>query len=241
MTFTLLLQSFFKHLEELRSRFIKSVGAFVLAFFACYNFTGKLIPKIVAPAGHLVFTAPGEAFGAYMLLTAVMAMIIASPYIAYQIWAFIGTALKPSEKKFVFIFGPLSLFFFLSGCAFAYFVTVPMVYHFFMSFSSAYLVPMVSVNHYLGFMGHMMLAFGIAFELPLILAFLAKIGVASPAYLRHMRRHAIMIILIVSALVMPPDIASMLILAVPLILLYELGIFFVGFFYNQQGSSAGSV
>jgi len=228
------LQSFFKHLEELRSRIIKSAGAFVLAFFCCYNFIGKLIPKIIAPAGHLIFTSPGEAFSAYMIVGSIMALIVSSPYIFYQIWAFIGGALKPAEKKFVIFFAPLSLLFFLAGAAFAFFVTVPMAYRFLMSFSSEYLVPMVTVKNYLGFLGHMVLACGVAFELPLILAFLAKIGIASPEYLRQMRRHAIIIILILAALLAPPDIMSMMVLAVPLIILYEVGIIFVGFVYKHK-------
>jgi sec-independent protein translocase protein TatC len=228
------LKSFFKHIEELRSRIIKSAGAFVLAFCLCYNFIGKFIPHINAPAGHLIFTAPAEAFSAYMMVGALMALLVASPYIVYQIWAFIGSALKPSEKKFVLIFAPLSLFFFILGGAFAYFVAVPMAYRFLMSFSSEYLVPMVTVKNYLGFLMHMIVAFGVAFELPLILAFLAKIGIASPEYLRQMRRHAIIIILVVAALVAPPDLASMLVLAVPLMILYEVGILMVGFVYKHK-------
>jgi sec-independent protein translocase protein TatC len=226
-------QSFFKHIEELRSRLIKSVVAFILAFCLCYNFIGKIIPRLIAPAGHLIFTAPAEAFSAYMILGAVMALFVASPYILYQIWAFVGGALKSSEKKFVLIFAPLSLLFFLSGGAFAFFVTVPMAYRFLMSFSSVYLIPMVTVRNYLGFLGHMMVAFGVAFELPLILGFLAKIGIASPEYLRQKRRHAIIIILIVASLLAPPDVISMLVLAVPLMFLYEVGIIFVKFFYEQ--------
>jgi len=227
-------QSFFKHIEELRSRLIKSAGAFVLAFCLCYNFIGQLIPHLIAPAGHLIFTSPGDAFSAYMMIGAVMALVVSSPYIFYQLWAFIGGALKPSEKKFVLVFAPLSLLFFLSGGAFAYFVAVPRAYHFLMSFSSVYLVPMVTVKNYLGFLVHMIVAFGVAFELPLILAFLAKIGIASPEYLRQMRRHAVMIILIVAALMAPPDIMSMLILAVPLMFLYEVGIVFMQFFYKHK-------
>jgi sec-independent protein translocase protein TatC len=229
-----LFQSFFKHIEELRSRLIKSAGVFVLAFCLCYNFIGKLIPQIIAPAGHLVFTAPTDAFSAYMTVGALMALTVASPYIFYQVWAFVGSALRPSEKKYVLIFAPLSLLFFLSGGAFAYFVTVPMAYKFLMSFSSAYLVPMITVKNYLGFLGHMIVAFGVAFELPLILAFLAKIGIASPEYLRQMRRHAVIIILVVAALLTPPDVASMLVLAVPLMILYEVGIIFVKFFYDPK-------
>ena len=236
MIFNTFFLSFFKHIEELRSRLIKSAGAFVLAFFLCYNFIGKLIPKIIAPAGHLIFTAPAEAFSAYMMVGAIMALLVASPYIVYQIWAFVASALKPSEKKFVLIFAPLSLLFFLSGGAFAYFLAVPRAYKFLMSFSSEYLVAMVTVKNYFGFLGHMIIAFGVAFELPLVLAFLAKIGIASPEYLRQKRRHAIIIILIISALLAPPDIVSMLVLAVPLMFLYEVGIFLVKFIYDRKGS-----
>jgi len=218
----------------LRSRLIKSAGAFVLAFCLCYGFIGKLIPVLIAPAGHLIFTSPGEAFSATMMVGSLMALFFASPVIVYQIWAFVGGALKPSEKKFVLIFAPLSLLFFLAGGAFAYFLAVPRAYKFLMSFSSEYLIPMVTVKNYLGFLGHMIVAFGVAFELPLILAFLAKIGIASPEYLRQMRRHAVIIILIIAALIAPPDIMSMLLLAVPLVLLYELGIFFVGIFYDRK-------
>ena len=235
MIFNSFLQSFFKHLEELRSRLIKSAGVFVLAFCLCYNFIGRLIPKIIAPAGHLIFTSPGEAFSAYMTVGFFMALIVSSPFLIYQIWAFVGGALRPSEKKFVLIFAPLSLLFFLSGGAFAYFVAVPRAYHFLMSFSSEYLVPMVTVKNYFGFLGHMIVAFGVAFELPLILAFLAKIGIASPEYLRQMRRHAIIIILVVAALLAPPDIMSMMILAIPLMILYEVGIIFTRFFYVPVG------
>lgn len=226
-------QSFIKHIEEMRSRIIKSVGAFILAFCLSYNLVGKLIPKIIAPAGHLIFTAPTEAFSAYMTVGALLALLISSPYIVYQIWAFIGGALRPTEKKFIYIFAPLSLLFFLSGASFAFFIAVPRAYHFMMSFSSDYFVPMVTVKNYLGFLWHMVVAFGVAFELPLILAFLAKIGIASPEYLRQMRRHAVMIILIAAAFLAPPDVISMLILAVPLIFLYELGIVFVGIFYRR--------
>jgi sec-independent protein translocase protein TatC len=229
-------QSFFKHLVELRLRILKSLGAFVLAFCLCYHFIGKLIPILIAPAGHLIFTSPAEAFGAYMIVGALLALIVASPYICYQIWAFVGSALRPSEKRFIVIFAPLSVLFFLSGAAFAYFLAIPRAYKFLMSFSSPSMVPMVTVKNYFGFLGHMILAFGIAFELPLILVFLAKIGIASPEYLRQKRRHAIIIILIVATILAPPDVISMFILALPLIVLYELGIFFVRFFYDSKGN-----
>ena len=105
-------QSFLTHLDELRSRLIKAGVAFIIAACACYNYVPKLLPLIIAPAGHLIFTSPSEAFGAYMTLTMVMAFFVASPFIFYQLWAFVGGALRPNERGFVKIFAPLSLLFF---------------------------------------------------------------------------------------------------------------------------------
>lgn len=234
MSLNLFIQSFSQHLEELRLRTIKSAAAFVIALCICWGFIGKLIPLLTAPAGRLYFTAPAEAFGAYMLLDAVAAFVVVSPYIFYQIWGFVGCALLPSEKKFVAIFVPLSVLFFLTGALFAFFVAVPLIYRFLMSFSSASLMPMITVKNYLVFLGRMIIAFGVAFELPLILAFLAKIGIATPQFLRQKRRHAIIVILIVAAVLTPPDVASQLTLALPLMVLYEIGIIFVRIFYKGK-------
>ncbi len=228
------LQSLYRHFNELRVRLIKATLVFLLACIICYQFIDQILPILIAPAGRLVFTSPGDAFAIYMGLTVVLGALLSSPYTCYQVWAFISQALKPNERQFVAIFAPLSLFFFLSGCAFAYFVAMPMSYKFLMSFASDYLVPMVTVNSYLDFLGNMVLAFGGAFQLPLILAFLAKIGIATPEYLRQKRRHAIMIILIVAAILTPPDVISQLLLAVPLLVLYEVGIIFVKVTYKPR-------
>lgn len=234
-------QSFLIHVDELRQRLIKILIGFIVATLACYNFVGKILPWIIKPAcpagppaGHLIYTAPTEAFGAYMTLAAVMGFLISLPWTLYQVWAFVGVALRPHEKKFVIIFGPLSLLFFLLGVAFAYFVGVPLTYRFLMSFSSESMQPMITVSHYLGFLANMLIAFGVTFELPLILAFLAKIGIATPEFLRQKRRHAIMIIVIVAAIVTPPDVVSQVLLAVPLIILYEVGIIFVRITYKHK-------
>jgi len=228
------LQSFLTHLDELRSRTLKSLGAFILACFICFYFAGDVLAWLIRPAGHLVFTSPGGGFAAVMTVTMVMACIVASPVIAYQLWAFVAVALKPNERRFVYVFGPLSLFFFLLGVAFAYWVAIPMAYKFLMGFSSDALLPLVTVDNYLGFVGNMLLAFGATFEMPLVLAFLAKIGIATPEFLRQKRRHAIIIILIVAAILTPPDVASQLLLAVPLMVLYEVGIIFTKVFQKKD-------
>ncbi len=225
-------QSFFRHVDELRSRIFKSACAYVVALLVCYNFISPLIPILAAPAGRLYFTSPGEAFWAYMVLDMVLALFLALPYILYQVWAFVSVALLPVEKKYVLIFTLLSLLFFISGAAFALFVAVPLAFKFLMSFSSNSLSPLISVRNYLGFLGRMTIAFGLAFELPLVLALLARLGLVSEESLKSKRRHAIIVILIAAAILAPPDIASMTILALPLMFLYELGIIFVKIFHR---------
>ena len=225
--------SFFAHLDELRSRILTSLAFFVLAFFVCFNFSGQLLSWLIRPAGHLVFTAPGEAFGAHVTVAVTAGFVLSFPFILYQLWMFAAAALKPHERRFIVFFGPLSLLFFLSGVAFAFFVAVPLAYRFLMGFASSDLVPMVSVGNYMGFLGNMVAAFGVAFELPLVMAFLAKIGIATPEFLRQKRRHAIIIILIVAAVLTPPDVASQLLLATPMLALYELGIIFTRMFYRH--------
>ena len=228
------LKAFFVHLSELRSRFIKTLSVFLLAAFVCFYYADAVLHWILKPAGHLVFTTPGGAFSAVMTVSIVMAIIITSPFTFYQIWAFVSKALKPHERKFILVVAPLSLIFFLSGAAFAFFIAVPMAYRFLMSFASTDLQPMISVDNYLSFLGNMVISFGVTFELPLILGFLAKVGIASPEFLRQKRRQAIVIILIVAAILTPPDIASQCLLAIPLIVLYELGIIVVKMVYKHK-------
>jgi sec-independent protein translocase protein TatC len=120
--------------------------------------------------------------------------------------------------------------------AFAFFVIVPIALKFLLSFSSTYVVPMISIKSYIGFVGNFVLAFGIVFELPLVLVFLVKIGIATPAFLRNYRRHAILAILVLSAILTPPDVISQLLMAVPLIVLYELGVLFSVMAYRGKNS-----
>lgn len=228
------LRIFWTHLEELRNRLMRVAVCFIVCFLICFNYIDHLVPYLIKPAGKLIFNSPADAFGVYVTLSIVAATIISSPYILFHLWAFIGKALHEREQRFIMFFGPLSLVFFLSGVAFAYWVAVPMSYQFLMTFSSEYLIPMVTVDKYFDFMGQLMLAFGLTFELPLIMAFFASIGLATPEFLRQKRRHAILIIVIVAAILTPPDVASQVILALPLIVLYELGIIFVRFAYKGK-------
>ena len=226
--------SFLGHLEALRARILKSLLAVVAASVISYGFAPSFLNFLIRPVGHLVFTSPAEAFLATINVTLWGGVILAFPFILYQFWAFVSEALTESERKYVRTFGPLSLVLFLAGIIFGYFVIVPISLSFLLSFSSTWLVPMIRASEYLSFVGSFVLAFGVVFELPLILVFLTKIGIASPEFLRQKRRYAIVFIFILSAILTPPDCASQFLMAIPLLVLYELGIVLSKMFYRPK-------
>lgn len=226
--------TFLHHLDELRGRVIKFLGVYIVCCALAYNLTGSILPYIIKPVGQVVFNAPGEAFSAYMLFTFLLGFVIALPFFLYQVWAFAWQALTGKERKYILLFGPLSLLFFLGGGLFAYVVVIPIAINFLMGFSSVYVVPMIDIKSYISFMGTLILSFGVIFELPLILLFLVKIGIATPAFLRQYRRHAIIAILIISAILTPPDVCSQLLMTLPLIVLYELGVLFSVLAYRNK-------
>ncbi len=228
------LRTFFDHLDELRGRLLRSAGVFIVALFIFYAFSDRVLKWVIIPAGKLYFTAPSDAFMAQMILTVFGGLFLSLPYILFEIWQFVGLALKEEEKKNIFYFLPLSIGLFALGVVFAYFAIIPLIYQFFLSFSSDILQPMITVKNYISFIGNMTLAFGVVFQLPLILIFLAKIGIATPEFLIQKRRHAIVLILVVSAVVTPPDIVSMMLMTIPLMILYEIGVMAVKFQYARQ-------
>jgi len=216
--------SFFDHFEELRNRLIVSILSICIGAGLFYIIIDEVFAILVKPVGQLVFTAPGEAFIARIMLTLLGGFFLALPVILYQIWRFVASGLKGHEIKYVRLFAPCSFLLFILGGLFAYFVIIPLSIRFLLSFSTDFIVPMITIKSYISFVGTMLLAFGIVFELPLILVFLTKIGIATPAFLIQKRNYAIVLILIVSALITPPDFITQLLMAVPLVLLYEAGI-----------------
>ncbi len=236
-------KSFFDHLDEFRDRLIRSLIAFAIGVVIFYSFSGNVIHWIIKPVGQLYFTSPSEAFMAHMILSTFGGLFISLPFILFEIWQFVALALKENERRFIIFFFPMSILLFLLGVVFAYFVVIPMMYRFFLGFASDVLVPMVTVKNYISFVGNMTLAFGVVFQLPIVLVFLAKIGIATPEFLIQKRRHAIVILLIISAIVTPPDVISMIMMSVPLLILYELGIIAVKWSMRnkKEGTHAVSV
>ena len=234
MTASKSIQTFFEHFDEFRSRLLKILGVFAAVVLVFFNYAGHFIPLLVKPVGYLIFNSPSEAFKAHMTVTLVGSFIIALPFTLYQLWAFVGSALTENERKHVRIYGPLSFALFVAGLCFAFFAAIPVALKFLMGFASDYLRPMITVDNYISFVGSFALAFGVVFEMPLVLAFLAAIGIATPAFLIQKRRHAIIIILIISAILTPPDVVSQIVMAVPLLVLYEIGIILTRFTYKRK-------
>ena len=223
-----------EHLEELRNRIIKSLIFVIIASCLVYSSIGKILPHLVKPVGKLVFLAPQEAFLTNIKLAFFLGLFLALPFVLYHIWRFVSSGLKPRERKYCLIFGPFSFIFFLLGSSFGYFLIVPIGMGFLLEFANEYLVPMLSISKYVSFVGTLTFAFGLVFQLPLVLLFLTKIGVVTPRFLSSHRKHAIVIIFIVSASLTPPDVVTQVLMAVPLILLYELGLIFSKFAYRRE-------
>jgi sec-independent protein translocase protein TatC len=216
--------SFIEHLDELRVRIGICLACIVAAACGLYTQTDWMIDFLVKPVGHLVFTSPSEAFVMHVQLSLLAGFLFSLPVTLYHVWSFIAAGLKKPEKKHVFIYGPVSFVLFILGIVFAVLVAIPFSLQFLMSYASDSLVPMITVKSYISYVGTLILAFGIMFELPLILLFLAKIGIATPEFLAQKRRHAIVIIFIISAVITPPDVVSMMIMALPLWVLFEFGV-----------------
>lgn len=221
-----------EHLEELRGRVIRSVIVIVVTTCLVYSFVGSILSVMVKPIGKLVFLAPQEAFMANIKVAFWGGLFLTSPFILYEVWKFISVALDIRERRLVSIFGPLSFLFFILGTSFGYFVIIPIGIKFLLAFSTDYLVPMISISNYVSFVGALTFVFGLVFELPLALLFLTKLKLVTPQFLSQKRRHAIIIVFIVAAALTPPDVVTQFLMAVPLIILYEVGIIFSKLVYK---------
>jgi len=219
------------HLQELRTRLILSFVAIGVGFGLCYTFSQPLFDILSAPllkvmpiGGSLIFTSVAEAFFTYMKVGFIGGLILASPYVLYQIWAFVAPGLYRNEKRYVIPFVVLGSFFFALGICFGYFVALPIGFKFLLGYATDFIKPMPSVKEYLSFSIKFLLAFGLVFEFPVVLLLLARIGVVDAKTLARQRRYAILLIFVFAAVVTPPDLISQVIMALPLMGLYELSI-----------------
>lgn len=238
----------FQHLEELRNRILICGLAIGVGFVLSYCFKERvfdlfILPWVKAlPKGQpykLIYTVPYEAFMAEMEVSFISGAILASPVILWEIWRFVAPGLYASERKYILPVIFCSSLFFAGGVLFGYFVVVPVAFKFFASPASPYITPMMSVDKYLSFAEKMLLCFGLVFELPVFAFFLAKLGVLSSDFLRRKRKWAIVLIFVVAAVLTPsPDVVSQLLMALPLLVLYELSVWVVYFFGGKPAEVA---
>ncbi len=235
------------HLEELRKRLVRILIGLGIGFIGCWeyrDFFFKIITKplvdVLPKTSTMVFTGLPEAFFIYMKIAFFASLFITSPFTLYQIWKFISPGLYKSEKKYVVPFVASTSLLFIGGILFGYYIALPPAFKFFLEFSSDFLKPMISFREYLSLILKFLLAFGVCFELPVFIFFMAKIGIVNAAMLRKQRRYAILIIFVVAAILTPsPDAMSQIIMAIPLMFLYEISIFLAVFAQRKRNKEEG--
>ena len=233
-------QSLIEHLTDLRIRLVNSAYGIFLGFAACYYFSESLFNIIrkpiqpYLPTGGLIFTGPMDKFMAHIKLSFMGAVILSCPFWLYQIWLFVAPALYKKEKRYAISFIFFGSVLFLLGTVFTYFVVLPMAFKFLMTFGGDIDKPMISIDEYMSFFTHTSLAFGAAFEMPLLISTLGMLGLVSQAFLKAKRRYAVMVLAILSAVITPPDLLSMVLMLVPMLLLYEISVFVVGLFERKR-------
>jgi sec-independent protein translocase protein TatC len=222
---------FLSHLEELRKRLIACAIAVGVGFVISYIFSERLFRILISPlmavmgeGERLIFTNLPEMFLTYLKTAFIAAILLVAPVIFYQLWMFIAPGLYQHEKKFAVPFVIFSTILFVGGALFGYFVVFPFGFKFFLGFANESIQALPSVKQYFSFAVKLLFAFGIVFELPVVVFFLAKMGLVTPDLLKRKRKYALLLTFVMAAILTPPDVITQLMMAGPLILLYEIGI-----------------
>jgi len=222
---------FTAHLEELRRRLIVCFIAVGIGFVLSYGFKEKLFHILTRPligvmetGDKLIFTGLPEAFFTYLKVAFLSGIILATPILFYEFWMFVAPGLYEKEKRLLVPIVSLSTVFFVGGAFFGYFIVFPYGFKFFLGFASDIIKPLPSMREYLSFASKLLLAFGLVFELPLIITFLAKLGIVSVPFLKKNRKYALLLFFIGAAILTPPDVVTQIMMALPLMVLYEISI-----------------
>ncbi|MFK2905826.1 twin-arginine translocase subunit TatC [Dyella ginsengisoli] len=224
-------QGLFSHLLELRSRIVRAAVTVLLVLLALVPMANRLYTELAAPlvarlpqGAHLIATEVASPFVTPLKLAFYAALFISMPMILYQLWAFVSPGLYKHEKRLARPLLAAALVLFYMGCAFAYFLVLPAAFRFLAAVTPQGVEMMTDITHYLDFVMLMFFAFGLCFEVPVAVVILAAIGLVNLQKLRSGRRYAIVGAFTVAAFITPPDITSMIMLAVPMCLLYEVGV-----------------
>lgn len=223
------------HLIELRARLLRAVVGLIVVFVAFLPFANKLYAWLAQPllaklpaGGKLIATGVASPFFAPVKLAFFAALFVSVPWLLYQAWAFVAPGLYQREKKLAFPLLASSVSLFYAGCAFAYFLVLPSVFGFLTHVTPEGVAMMTDIQAYLDFVLVIFLAFGASFELPVALVILALLGWVTPQQLRESRGYAVVGVFIIAAIITPPDVVSQLLLAIPMCILYEIGIIAAG-------------
>ncbi len=222
-------QTLVDHLEELRKRLFISVIVLFITTIIGFLFVDMLRYFLVSPAGNLelIYVTPPEALMANIRLAFMGGLVLSMPLITYQLLAFVFPGLSKNEKKAIIPVVFFMFIFFAAGISFAYLVVFPFAVTFFLSFATDNLTALFTITNYLSFATNFLFAFGMVFQLPLLFFALGKMNLVTPGFLRSNRKYALLIMVIVAALITPPDVVSQIMLVLPLVLLYELGVLLV--------------
>ena len=229
------------HIADLRKRLTISTITVVIMFFACFSFYEPILEWMMAPVKHalpagtsMIAVEIQETFFTAMKVAFFGGFIISLPVIFWQLWLFLAPGLYDHEKKLVVPFVFFATLMFLLGAAFAYYIVVPIGFDFLIAFGNSVVSVLPSIGKYVGFFTKLMIGFGIAFELPVITFFLAKIGIVNDQMLKDFFRYAVVLIFIISAILTPPDVISQVLMAAPLLILYGVSIYIAKVFNPAQ-------
>ncbi|MFS8974364.1 twin-arginine translocase subunit TatC [Cupriavidus necator] len=241
-------ETFISHLIELRQRLVKAVAGIILVFVSLVYWAPVIFNLFAAPlmeslpkGGKMIVTDVTGSFFVPMKVTLLVAFLIALPWVLYQVWQFVAPGLYQHEKRLIVPLVSSTYFLFLCGVAFAYFLVFPTVFQFMAHYNAPLGAEMsTDIDKYLSFAMTTFLAFGITFEVPVVVIVLVRFGVVELEKLKQIRPYVIVGAFIIAAIVTPPDVLSQLLLAVPLVLLYELGLILARFIGKPTAESAAS-
>lgn len=214
--------SFLEHLDELRGVLVQSIVAVVLCALGTWLVSGRILDMLLAdlPVEQLNFFAPSEAFMVRLKLSLVLGLIVAFPFVLYKTWSFIAPALFEHERQKIYPFIIFSSILFYVGVAFCYIILMPIVLEFLLGFGTERLTPVISVSAYFAMVARLCFAFGLVFQLPIAILILTVAGLVTPRTLLNQWRWAVLVVFGASAIFTPPDPASQVLMAIPVILLY---------------------